>query len=327
MRRLIATLLVLLPLAARAEVTELRVTRQPSIIYLADIIMEQQKLVEKAAAGARHAGADDEVVRVQQRRHRDRQLLAGSVDIVTTGASNMLLLWDRTKGGVKGLSGGATLPEWAISRDPAVKSLRDLTPQDRIAVPTVKVSTQAILLQMAARQLFGDKDYAHFDAMEVTFGHPDAAVALMSGAAGITAHFSASPYQEQEAHTPGLHVIASSDDIVGAVQQPGLLHDGEVPRRQSDAWCGPLSPRRVRRARSSRRIRARRRRSTCGRPGEKYGVDELVQVMGDTKQTFDSTPLGMQKISDHMADTGVLRSRPASWKDFFFSEAWDQAGN
>src|SRR5947208_13192551 len=39
-------LLLLLPLAARAEVTELRITRQPSILYLGDIIMEQQKLVE-----------------------------------------------------------------------------------------------------------------------------------------------------------------------------------------------------------------------------------------------------------------------------------------
>ena len=41
-------------------------------------------------------------------------------------------------------------------------------------MPTIKVSTQAILLQMAAAKMFGDKNYAKFDANTVQLGHPDA---------------------------------------------------------------------------------------------------------------------------------------------------------
>src|SRR6202171_2903499 len=38
--------------AARAEVSELRITKQPSIIYLPLVVMEQNKLVEKHAKAA-----------------------------------------------------------------------------------------------------------------------------------------------------------------------------------------------------------------------------------------------------------------------------------
>ncbi len=50
MHRFIAALILLLPLGAQAEVNQLRITRQPSIIYLPLIIMEQQHLVEAEAA-------------------------------------------------------------------------------------------------------------------------------------------------------------------------------------------------------------------------------------------------------------------------------------
>jgi NitT/TauT family transport system substrate-binding protein len=61
--------------------------------------------------------------------------------------------------------------------------------------------------------------------------------------------------------------------------------------------------------------------------GEKYGVDEIVAMMGDAKVNFDSTPFGMKRLADHMADTKLLRTRPESWRDVFFPEAHDQPGN
>ena len=326
MRRLLAAVALLLPLAARAEVGELRVTRQPSIIYLAPIIMEQLKLVEAEAAKLGLPGLVTRWSVFSSGGAATDTLLAGNVDVVTTGASNMLLLWDRTKGGVRGLGGGAALPHWVIARNPAVKSLRDLTPTDRIGVPTVKVSTQAILLQIAARQLFGDDDFAHFDAMEVTMGHPDAAAALISGA-GITVHFSAPPYQQEEARTPGLHVIGSSDEILGQPfsnpvyfttarfreANPTVIRAFVAATRSAAAYI----------AEHPREAAELYLRAT----GEKYSVDELLAVMGDTRKTFDTTPFGMQRIADHMADTKLLRARPASWKDFFWPEVHDKPGN
>src|SRR6185312_8629052 len=111
MIRALTALALFLPLLAHAEVSELRITKQPGIIYLAPIVMEQQKLVEREAA---KLGMPELKARW-----------------VTFGASNMLLLWDRTRGQVKGLAGSSATPMWLISNRPEVKSLRDLQPTDK----------------------------------------------------------------------------------------------------------------------------------------------------------------------------------------------------
>ena len=105
-------------------------------------------------------------------------LLAGSVDIVNTGTGNLLLLWDRTRGGVKGIVATSAQPMTLISRDPKIKSIKDFGPNDKIAVPTVKVSTQAIVLQIAAAEAFGADQWSKLDANTVQLGHPDADVAM-----------------------------------------------------------------------------------------------------------------------------------------------------
>jgi NitT/TauT family transport system substrate-binding protein len=212
MRRFILALLLACAslAAARAEVNEVRITKQPGIIYLAPIVMEQQHLVEKAAEALGLKGLAVKYVTFGGGGAATDALLSGGVDIVTTGASNMLLLWDRTKGQVKGLAGSSATPMWLISNNPAVKSLRDLTAADKIAVPTVKMSSQAIILQIAARAMYGDAQFDHFDAMTTTLGHPDAQAALISGGGIITGHFSGAPYQAAEAAAPGLHVVTTS---------------------------------------------------------------------------------------------------------------------
>ena len=98
MRRYLALLGLLLPLAAHAEVNQLHVTRQPSIIYLAPIIMEQQKLVEAEAAKLGLPGLTTKWTVFSSGGSATDTLLAGNVDVVTTGASNMLLLWGSDQG-------------------------------------------------------------------------------------------------------------------------------------------------------------------------------------------------------------------------------------
>ncbi len=105
-------------------------------------------------------------------------LLAGNVDIVNTGTGNLLLLWDRTRGGVKGIVATSALPLLLVSRDPKIRTIKDIGPGDKVAVPTVKVSTQAILLQMAAGEIWGADQSGRLDASTVQLGHPDAAIAL-----------------------------------------------------------------------------------------------------------------------------------------------------
>lgn len=326
MFRAAACAVLLFATAARAEVTELRITKQPGIIYLAPIVMEQQKLVEKEAAklglkletrfitfGGGGAATD--------------ALLSGNVDVVTTGASNMLLLWDRTKGQVKGLAGSSATPMWLVSNNPAVKTVRDFTEKDRIAVPTVKISSQAIILQIAARKLYGDADFAHFDAMTVTLGHPDAQAALTNASGSLTGHFSGAPYQAAEAATPGVHVVTTSTDILG---QPFSNAVYFAAQKFHDANPTVIKAF-MAAAKAASEFIAANPREACElylrATGEKTPVDVLLQQIGDPKTSFSTAPFGMDLVASHMADTKVLRTRPAGWRDFFFAEAAELPGN
>ena len=121
-------------------------------------------------------------------------LLSGALSFVSTGAPSLGLLWERTRGGVRGLAAICSYPLTLVTRNPAVKSLRDFTEQDRIAVPSVKVSTQAIMLQMAAEKAFGPGKHTALDHLTVSLAHPDAMAALLNPTSQITTHFATSPF-------------------------------------------------------------------------------------------------------------------------------------
>jgi NitT/TauT family transport system substrate-binding protein len=315
------------PDAARAEVSEIRITYQPSIIYLPVVVMRHEKLIEKAGAahglpnlGASYAifGGGGAAIDA---------LLSGNVDILTTGVSNMLLLWDRTKGGVKGYAQSSATPLWLITTNPKVKTLRDLSTADKIAVPTVKISSQAILLQMAARKEFGADQAERLDQYTTTLAHPDAMASLASGRSGLDGHFSAPPFQQQEMKIPGAHVIATSTGIMGGPVSNALyfglkkFHD-ENPRVVASFMQA---------AREAVAFIKAHPREACAMyaelSGDKTPIDELVDVIQQPGMLYDLTPVGTYATALHMADTHVMKTRPADWKDFFFAEAYDLPGN
>ena len=331
---LLATTLaaLLLPMLAavpaRAEVAEIRITRQPGIIYLGPIVMEQQKLVEREAGRLGLPNLQARYITFGGGGAATDALLSGSVDVVTTGASNMLLLWDRTRGQVKGLAGSSATPMWLISNDPAVKSLTDLKATDRIAVPTVKMSSQAIILQIAARKLFGDAQFDHFDSMTVTLGHPDAQAALTAGGGGsLTGHFSGAPYQAAEAEAPGLHVVTTSDAILGGPYSNAVYF---AQTKFHDANPTVIKAFMAAAKAASDYIIANPREACAlylKATGEKGSVDMLLKQIGDPVTSFSTSPFGMMRVAGHMADIKVLKTRPANWQEFFFPEAAALPGN
>ena len=167
-------------------------------------------------------------------------LLAGGVDILNTGTGNLLLLWDRTRGGVKGIVATSAQPMTLISRDPNIKSIKDFGPNDKIAVPTVKVSTQAIVLQIAAAEAFGADQWSKLDANTVQLGHPDAYVAMTNSQHEVRNHFCDSavhlPRTEERSRRACGAVVARRD---GRPAQPGaVLHHDQIRRRQSEDHPG-----------------------------------------------------------------------------------------
>ncbi len=198
------------------EKTEISISRQPGILYMPTHIIEKQKLIEKHAARLGLPNITTKWITFSSGGAQTDALLAGGVDILNTGTGNLLLLWDRTKGGVKGIVATSAQPMLLISRDPKIKTIADFGPNDKIAVPTVKVSTQAIVLQMAAAKLWGADQFAKLDTNTVQLGHPDAMVAMSNSQHEVRNHFTIPPFQFIELKTvPGAHIVLASPDIMG----------------------------------------------------------------------------------------------------------------
>src|SRR3979409_2782286 len=84
-------------------------------------------------------------------------LLSGSTDIVAGGVPGLITLWDKTIGTsfeVKGICALSSQPFLLNTANPDIKSIKDFGERDRIAVPSIKVSVQAVVLQMAAAEAF-----------------------------------------------------------------------------------------------------------------------------------------------------------------------------
>jgi NitT/TauT family transport system substrate-binding protein len=203
----------------RAETRELRVSKGFGIHYLALYVMEKQKLVEKHAAAA---GLGD--VKVSYRvidggNVINDAMLAGALDIAAGGVPGFLQLWDRTRtlaqNEVKGLSAVGAGSVWLITRNPNVKTLADFTEKDRIAVPGIKTSFVAVVLEMAVAQAMGKENYAKLDPLTVGVRHPEALAMMLSGKSEITAHFSSPPFSYIEYDQPGFHRVINSADVFG----------------------------------------------------------------------------------------------------------------
>ena len=235
-------MLMLLPgsQVSAQQKSEVTLSRQPGIFYMPSHIMEKNKLIEKHAAALGVPGVTTKWINLSGGGAQTDALLAGSVDILNTGTGNLLLLWDRTRGGVKGIVATSAQPMTLISRDPNIKSIKDFGANDKIAVPTVKVSTQAIVLQIAAAEAFGADQWSKLDVNTVQLGHPDAYVALTNTQHEVRNHFSNSavhvPRTEERSRRACGAVVARRD---GWPAQPGaVLHDNQIRRRQSEDRAG-----------------------------------------------------------------------------------------
>ena len=167
-------------------------------------------------------------------------LLAGGVDILNTGTGNLLLLWDRTRGGVKGIVACSAQPMTLISRDPNIKSIRDFGPGDKIAVPTLKVSTQAIVLQIAACRSFRRRSMVEARC-QYRAARPSRRLScpLQPPASGAQSFLDSALQYPRIKNVPGAHVVLSSPDVMGG------------PLSQAQFFTTPSSPMPIRR--SSRR--------------------------------------------------------------------------
>lgn len=303
---------------ASAEVSEIRITRQPSIVYLPLVVMEQEKLIEKHAERAKLGPLKATWITFTSGGASTDALLAGSVDLVTSGCSNMLLLWDRTRGEVKGVAGASAIPMVIVTRNPNIKTIADFTDRDRIAVPTLKVSMQATVLHLAAEKAFGMEGRDKLDPLTVQLGHPDAAAALLNPSHEVNSHFSLPPYLNLELADPRIHKVLDSADVVGGPLSNGVLFGSrkfyDANPRTMEVVIAALED-------AIKLIKDDPRRAAelyLANTKERFTVDELTAQITTPGVIYSTTPYNTEKVADLFARSGIMKTKPKGWQDYFF---------
>jgi sulfonate transport system substrate-binding protein len=314
-----ALALTLASVTANAEVSELKITKQPGLLFAPMLLMEHHKLVEKHAKDAGLPDLKASWLTVMSGGANNDALLSGSVHITTSGVTNMLLLWGKTNGDVKAIIGVAGLPFKLVTRDPKIKTIKDYGPNDRIAVPTVRQSIQAITLGIALVKAYGDdKANEKLVPNQVQMGHPDALMALLNPSHEVASHFASSPFQEIELKTPGVHVVLESRDALGG--------DGHVALAYGTTKFYEENPKTVRAFLAAYEEAAGMIKSNpkaaaetyLGMVKERATADEIVQLFTQPGAIYQAAPIRTMVYADAMAKAGFIKPTPKGWKDYFF---------
>jgi NitT/TauT family transport system substrate-binding protein len=322
-----AVLLVARP--ALAEVKELKIAKQYGINYLQLMVMEDQKLIEKHA---RQEGLPDLTVNWYKFANggmMNDALLSGDVHFVSGGVGPIITLWAKTRDniGVRAVSSLNSMPVVLTTRNPDVKTVSDFTDKDRIALPAVKVSIQAVTLQMAAAKAFGDQNFARLDRLTVSMSHPDGAIALLSGGGEIDSHFTGPPFNYEELRNPAVHKVTSSYDILGGRTTSTLVWTTAKFRSENPrvyhVFFEALQD-------ATRFINANRQAAAelyIRVAKTKDSVAQIMEVLNDPDVVFTMQPENVTRYADFMYRVGSIKTRPASWKDMFFPEIYGSPGS
>jgi NitT/TauT family transport system substrate-binding protein len=314
---------------AAAEQGELRIAKQYGLGYLTLMVMEDQKLIEKLA---KDAGMPDLKVTWATFRSSDVMndaLLSSSVDFVCLGITGLGTIWARTRGtiDVRAVSGLNALPLQLNTRSPNIKGIADFTEKDKIAVPAVKVSMQATLLQMWAEKELGAANRNKLDPLTVSMAHPDGMAALVSGGGEINNHFTSPPFTQMELDRPGIRKVITSTEILGGPMSFNVIATmgkfyNENPKLVA-VFMKALQEATDFINRDKRAAAETYLRMTNG----KQPIDEMVKVLNAPGIEYTLVPRNILPFIEFTFRAGAIKVKPESWKDLFFPVAYGWQGS
>ena len=316
-----------------ADASELRIATQISLSYVPVVLMQERKLIEKHAKDEGLGDVNVKWIRLNGASAMNDALLSNSLDIAFGGPPGLAVIWARTretKNEIKGISAGAAVPLYLISRNPKVTSIRDLTDKDKIAVGAVKVSIHALMLQMAAARAFGDANFAKLDPLTVAMSMPDSVVAMLSPTSEITANVVTPPYNFVQLATGNQRVILSSRDVMGGLMTNNLayttrtFHDNNPKLYRAFLKAMQEANELVKRdPRPAIDLYFR----SIGFKGSNDEVVNTYRAVEDPDLEFSLTPHAVGKLAEFMYERGIIKAKPNSWQDLFFSEIHDLPGS
>lgn len=322
--------LVALTTAVHAEVPEVRIARQFSMGYLQLNVIEHEKLIQKHAAELGIAEVKVTAFKFNGPAAMNDALLSDSIDVVSGSPQGLLTIWSRTRGTageVRAVSALATLPYALNTNDASIKTIDDLARCKKIAVPSVKVSAQAVTIQMAAAKAYGIKEFARYDQYTISMSPPDSTIALLSGSAEVACNFAVPPYMQQQLEHPTIHTVLNSFDVWDGPNTFTTVYMSSRFRTKN-----PVLFKAIYAALQEATDRVNADPATAARywieDGElKLSLDFVKAVATAPGTTWTMTPQGTEAVATFMNQVGSIKVKPGSWKDFFFPEAYELNGS
>lgn len=325
---IVATIALTASSAAIAEVSEVRFARNLGLGYLQIYVMQEKGLVEKQAEKLGLKNLKASYRPIGNPGAINDALLSGSVDYGAAGVTPFLTLWDKTRSNaqVKAVAALNSQPAFLNTINPNIKSIRDFTEKDRIALPTVKLSLQAILLQMAAEQTWGPGQQNRLDSLTVSLAHPDGTAALLTGRTEVTAHFTSPPFQYQQLQDARVHKVLSSYEITGGPASFSAIWTTAKFRAEN-----PKTYQAVFAAVEEATAFISRNRKEAAQifiklDNSKLPEDFVESILADKDIVFTTSPQNVERFSDFMHRIGSIQAKPG-WKDLFFPEIHDRPGS
>ena len=324
-----AVVAVSAPATAQAETSTVRLAEQPGLGYLPMMVMREHELIEKHVEKAGLPRPTVEWLLFSGGAAMNEALLSNNLDVASGGVGPLVTIWDRTKGNfdVKGIAALNAMPLFLNTNNPDVKSIRDFTENDRIALPAVRVSIQAVTLQIAAEKEFGEGNHTQLDNLTVSMPHPDGTAALLSKQTEITAHLTSPPFQYQQLQNEGISRVLSSYDVLGGKTTFNSLWARSSFREDNPktykalvdalneamAWIADNKE-------EAADVFIKQAKSRLDR-------DFILSMINDPDIEFTTTPRNTMGYASFMARIGSIKNTPESWKDYYFEEIHGAEGS
>jgi len=256
-------------------------------------------------------------------------LLSGSVDFVCLGITGLGTIWARTRGtiDVRAVSGLNAMPLQLNTRNPAIKGIADFTERDKIALPAVKVSMQATLLQMWAEKELGAASRNKLDPLTVSMAHPDGMAALVSGGGEINNHFTSPPFAQLETDKPGIRKVVSSTEILGGPMSFNVIATTGRFYNDNPKLVAVFMKAMQEATDFINNDRKAAAETYLRMTNGKQPVEEMVATLNSPGIEFTLVPRNVLPFVDFSYRAGAIKTRPESWKDLFFPVAYGWPGS
>lgn len=316
------------PARAKSEVSELKMMSQFGIGYMQFTVIKAEKLIEKHLSRAGLPNTKVSWATLGAGAAANDALLSGGLHFATGGTGPAFILWDRTRGNmdVRGVAALASMPNLLVTRNPNIKTIRDFTEKDRIAMAGAGSSVQTIYLWMAVAKEFGLDNFRRLNPLMVNLPHPEGLRAMLSGRGDIQSQFTSPPFQNQ-ALEAGARVVLNSYDIMGGPNTFLMVWTTEKFRDENPrTYKAVLDALRE----ATDFINANKRSAAemyVAEGGGKESADRILALMEDPQIRYTLTPERVLAFAQFMHQVGILKNRPSTWRDLFFPDIHDQPGS